>query len=392
MTARRQPVFSAAALRYKSSPAHPFRNATLKHTLSLVVLTFGLVASALGQSRQVVHVYNWSDYIAPTVLQAFTAETGIRVVYDVYDSNEILEAKLLTGRSGYDVVFPTARPFAARQVAAGAYRPLDRSLLPNLEHLEAGLMADLATIDPDNRHLLPYMWGTTGIGLVEEAVRARLGDDFELDTWDLIFDPAVASKLAGCGIAILDAALDALPAALFWQGLDPSRQDQDDVEAATRAFLGARPHVRYFHSSQYINDLANGDICVAMGYSGDVLQAAARAEETNRSHTVRYVIPREGAMIWTDVIAIPRDAPHPEAAHAFIDYLLRPEVIAEISNYVSYANANSAATELLDESIREDRGIYPGEEVRAKLRSMRLLTPVELRERTRAWTRIRRGR
>lgn len=364
----------------------------MKHTLSLVALIFGLVASAVGQSRQVVHVYNWSDYIAPSVLEAFTAETGIRVVYDVYDSNEILEAKLLTGSSGYDVVFPTARPFAARQVTAGAYRPLDRSLLPNLVHLEATLMADLASIDPGNTHLLPYMWGTTGIGLVEEAVRARLGDDVALDSWDLIFDPSIAARLADCGIAILDAALDGLPAALFWLGLDPSQVEQDDVEAATRAFLGARPHIRYFHSSQYINDLANGDICAAMGYSGDVIQAAARAEETNRSHTVRYVIPREGALIWTDVMAIPRDAPHPQAAHAFIDYLLRPEVIAEISNYVAYANGNSAATELLDASIRDDQGIYPSDAVRAKLRSMRLLTPVELRERTRAWTRIRRGR
>lgn len=361
-------------------------------TLSLAVLAVGLFASLSGHTRQVVHVYNWNDYIAPSVLEAFTAETGIRVVYDVYDSNEILEAKLLTGRSGYDVVFPTARPFAARQVAAGAYQPLDRSLLPNLRHLEPALMADLAEIDPDNAHLLPYMWGTTGIGFVEEAVRSRLGDDVELDTWGLIFDPAVASRLAGCGIAVLDAALDGLPAALFWLGNDPSLPEQDDVEAATRTFLAVRAHLRYFHSSQYINDLANGDICVAMGYSGDVIQAAARAEEAGRPHRVRYVIPREGALIWTDTMAIPRDAPHPEAAHAFIDFLLRPEVIAEVSNYVAYANGNRAATELLDEAIREDRGIYPSDEVRANLRSMRVLTPQELRERTRAWTRIRRGR
>ncbi len=364
----------------------------MNRTLSLVVLVIVMFAGLQGHARQVVHVYNWSDYIAPSVLAAFTAETGIRVVYDVYDSNEILEAKLLTGRSGYDVVFPTARPFAARQVAAGAYRPLDRSLLPNLGNLDPALMADLADIDPDNRHLLPYMWGTTGIGFVEEAVRARLGDDVELDTWALIFDPEIASQLAGCGIAVLDAALDGLPAALFWLGKDPSDAAQDDVEAATRAFLGARPHLRYFHSSQYINDLANGDICVAMGYSGDVIQAAARAEEAGRSHTVRYVIPREGALIWTDVIAIPRDAPHPEAAHAFIDFLLRPEVIAEVSNYVAYANGNREATALLDASIRDDRGIYPSDEVRANLRSMRVLTPAEIRERTRAWTRIRRGR
>lgn len=373
--------------------SHPLlRIPILKTALALVLLTCGLLISGLTHGRAVVHVYNWSDYITPEALAAFTAETGIRVVYDVYDSNEILEAKLLTGRSGYDVVFPTARPFAARQVTAGAYRPLDRRLLPNLKHLDPALLADLAEIDPDNAHLLPYMWGTTGIGVVEEAVRARLGADVDLDTWGLIFDPAMAGKLADCGIAVLDAALDGLPAALFWLGKDPSLAADDDVEAATQAFLGARPYIRYFHSSQYINDLANGDICVAMGYSGDVLQAAARAEETGRPHRVRYFIPREGALIWTDVMAIPRDAPHPEAAHAFINFLLRPDVIAEISNYVAYANGNLAATDLLDPEIREDRGIYPSDEVRSRLRSMRLLTPAELRERTRAWTRIRRGR
>ena len=358
--------------------------------LGVCLLSSSLLANPA--TRQVVHVYNWSDYIAPSVIADFTRATGIRVVYDVYDSNEILEAKLLTGSSGYDVVFPTARPFGARQVAAGAYRPVDRSKLSHLHHLEGRHLAALKDIDPGNAHLLPYMWGTSGIGINEEAVRARLGDDLPLDSWSLIFDPAIAAKLADCGIAILDAALDGLPAALFWLGKDPSIAADSDVEAATRAFLAVRPFIRYFHSSQYINDLANGDICVAMGYSGDIIQAASRAEEVGKAHTVRYLIPREGAIIWTDVMAIPRDAPHPEAAHAFIDWLLRPEVIAEVSNHVAYANANGDATALLDAAVRDDRGIYPDEEVLANLRAMRLLTPAELREHTRAWTRIRRGR
>lgn len=340
----------------------------------------------------VVNVYNWSDYITESALEGFTRETGIRVVYDVYDSNEVLEAKLLTGRSGYDVVFPTARPFAARHIAADIYRPLDRAQLPHHEHLSDDLLASLADIDPGNAHLVPYMWGTTGIGYVEEAVRARLGDDMPLDTWSLLFDPLLASRLADCGIAVLDAPEEALPPALIWLGRPGDAVGREDLSAATDAYLAVRPHIRYFHNSQYINDLANGDICLAVGYSGDVLQAADRASEADNGVTVKYLIPREGAQTWMDTMAIPADAPNPASAHAFIDWLLRPEVIADVSNFVAYANANDDATPLVDASISGNPGIYPSSETRARLTVSRAFTQAELRERTRAWARIRRGR
>lgn len=356
------------------------------------VLLLTVPTSPAAAPAKVVNVYNWSDYITEAALAEFTATTGIEVVYDVYDSNEVLEAKLLTGNSGYDVVFPTARPFAARQIAAGVYRPLERSKLPNHEHLAEDLLAQLSDIDPGNAHLVPYMWGTTGIGYVEEAVRARLGDEMPLDSWDLIFDPEIAAKLADCGIAILDAPEETLPPALIWLGSKGDAVDRDDLGAAVDAYLGVRPHIRYFHNSQYINDLANGDICIAMGYSGDVLQAADRAAEADNGVTVKYVIPREGAFTWVDNMAIPKDAPHPAAAHAFIDFLMRPEVIAGISDYVSYANANDDATALMDPSIVGDPGIYPAAETRAKLSVSRMLDQRELRLRTRAWSTIRRGR
>lgn len=359
----------------------------------LFVLSTTLTGPALN-AADAVNVYNWSDYIAESALEGFTRETGIEVVYDVYDSNEVLEAKLLTGRSGYDVVFPTARPFAARHIAADSdiYRSLDRAQLPHHRHLSEDLLASLADIDPGNAHLVPYMWGTTGIGYVEEAVRARLGDDMPLDTWSLLFDPKIAARLADCGIAVLDAPEEALPPALIWLGRPGDAVGQEDLAAATDAYLAVRPHIRYFHNSQYINDLANGDICLAVGYSGDVLQAADRAREADNGVTVKYLIPREGAQTWMDTMAIPADARNPAAAHAFIDWLMRPEVIAEVSDVVAYANANDAATPLVDATITGNPGIYPPAATRARLTVSRAFTQAELRTRTRAWARIRRGR
>lgn len=356
---------------------------------ALLALSFPLCQAA--DAERTVNVYNWSDYITESALADFTKATGIRVVYDVYDSNEVLEAKLLTGNSGYDVVFPTARPYAARQIAAGVYRELDRSLLPNYHHLAKDILASLADIDPGNAHLVPYMWGTTGIGYVEEAVRKRLGPDVPLDSWSLIFDPAISAKLADCGIAVLDAPEETLPPALIWLGRPGDATDAKDLDAAVKAWLAVRPNIRYFHNSQYINDLANGDICIALGFSGDILQAADRAAEAGNGVTVKYVIPKEGAFTWTDNMAIPKDAPHPAEAHAFIDWMMRPEVIAGVSDFVSYANANDDATALLDPSISGNPGIYPPPATRAKLSVSKTLNQQELRARTRAWARIRRG-
>jgi putrescine transport system substrate-binding protein len=357
------------------------------------MLALGLMTSLGVHAEQpVVHVYNWSDYIAEDTLANFEAATGIKPVYDVYDSNETLEAKLLAGRSGYDVVFPSAQPFAQRHIEAGVYAELDTGKLPNLEHADADIMQQLATVDPDNKHLVPYMWGTTGLGVNATQVRERLGEDHPLDSWAMVFDPAQAAKLADCGIAFLDDEQEAFAAVLLYLGKDPNSSDPADLKLAEETFRAIRPFIKYFHSSQYINDLANGDICVAHGYSGDVLQARDRADEAGNGIEVAYLIPKEGAILWTDVMAIPKDAPHVEAAHAFIDYLLRPEVIADITNYVAYANANRDATALVDEEIRNDPGIYPPAAVKARLATAKPLPRAQQRIRVRSWTSIKTGK
>jgi putrescine transport system substrate-binding protein len=350
------------------------------------------LAACSPSDQPVVHVYNWSDYIADSVIERFEEQTGIRVVYDVYDANEILEAKLLAGRSGYDVIFPTAHPFAERHIQAGLYRPLDFDLLPNREHLDPILMQKLDSVDPGNRHTVPYMWGTTGIGYNVEKVTSILGEDTALDTWSLLFDPEIAGQLADCGIALLDDEGEAIAAALLHLGLDPNTTDPADIEAAAEAFLQIRPYVRYFHASKYINDLANGDICVAHGYSGDVIQARDRAEEVGRGVEIEYVIPQEGAVLWFDLMAIPADAPHPENAHAFINFLLVPENIAEITNEVAYANANLAATPWVDPEIRDDPGVYPTGELRERLVTLNPVPDDIQRTRVRSWTQIKTGR
>lgn len=340
---------------------------------------------------KVVHVYNWSDYVAEDTVAKFTAETGINVVYDVYDANEILEAKLMTGGSGYDVVFPSARPFAQRQIAANVYAPLDKGKLANWKNLDATLLAGLQDVDPGNAHVAPYMWGTTGLGINVAKVKEALGEDVGRDSWALLFDPKNAAKLAKCGISVLDDEQEAFGAALLWLGRDPNGHGSDETDTVKAAFAAIRPHVRYFNSSKYIDDLANGDLCLAMGYSGDVFQARDRAEEAGNGVELDFVIPKEGALRWFDLMAIPKDAPHPGNAHAFIDYLLRPDVIAPISDYVGYANANSAATALLDPELSGNPGVYPAPEVVAKLVDPKSLPETLQRERVRAWTSIKSG-
>ena len=349
-----------------------------------------IIAQAGAAQAEVVNVFNWSDYITDEVLERFTAETGITVNYDVYDSNDTLEARLLAGSSGFDVVVPTAT-FLQRQIAAGVYQPLDRDLLPNWDNMDPDLMAAAASHDPGNEHATIYMWGTTGIGYNIDMVAERLGEDFEVDTWAMVFDPEVASQLADCGISWLDSPTDMYPAAFAWMGLDPQSTDTADFEAATEMMQAVRPHVRYFHSSQYISDLANGEICVAVGWSGDVLQAAERADEADRGVNVWYAIPREGAMQWFDMLAIPADAPNPENAHAFINFMMDPAAAADITNYVWFPNANAAAFELVDEDIRTDPAIYPTDEVTETLFTGVTYGGQTDRIVTRLWTRVRTG-
>lgn len=348
-------------------------------------------AAAPKAEARVVHVYNWSDYVAEDTIAKFEAATGIKVVYDVYDSNEMLEAKLMTGGSGYDVVFPSARPFAQRQVAAKAYAPLDKAALPGLANIDPVLLEGLTDVDPGNAHVVPYMWGTTGIGINVAKVKAALGEDAPLDSWSLIFDPANAAKLASCGISLLDDEQEAFGAGLLYLGRDPNANAGDETDAVKKLYAAIRSHVRYFNSSKYIDDLANGDLCVAMGYSGDVFQARDRASEAENGVEIDYIIPKEGAVRWIDLMAIPKDAPHPNNAHAFINYLLQPEVIAAVSNFVGYANPNIPSIELLDEEISGNPGIYPPHDVMVKLVDPVSLPETLQRERVRSWTSIKSG-
>ena len=352
-----------------------------------MALSLSLTAGAEDQ----LHIYNWSDYIAEDTIASFEKQTGIKVTYDVYDSNEILEAKLLAGRSGYDLVFPTARPFADRHIKAGIYQPLDKKKLSRYANLDPMILKSLSDIDPDNQYLVPYMWGTTGIGFNIDKVQAILGDQTPKDSWRLLFDPEIVKKLAECGVSLMDDPIEVFVAARAYLGKPTDDFSQKAIDEAAQAVSAVRPFIRYFHSSQYINDLANGDLCVAQGYSGDVLQARDRAREAGNNVRIGYVAPAEGAVVWTDVMAIPADAPDPGAAHQFIDYLLNPKVIASISNYVSYANANAKATEFVDEAIRNDPGIYPPPSTRERFIVLKTPSESAMRALNRAWTRVKTG-
>jgi len=340
--------------------------------------------------EKVLNVYNWSDYIDPKVVAAFEKQTGIKVRYDVFDSNEVLETKLLTGHSGYDVVVPSAY-FLERQIKAGVVRKLDKSKLPNLVNLDPDLMRSAAGHDPGNQYAVVYMWGTTGIGYDEAKVRAIM-PDAPLDSWRFIFDPAVLARFKGCGISVLEDPTDMVATALVYLGKDPNSQSEADLKLAAQTLFAIRPYIRIISSSQYIDGLANGDICVAVGYSGDVMQARERAEEAGKGLQIRYSIPKEGALMWFDTLAIPADAEHPDNAHAFIDFLMRPEIAAANSNFVKFANANAKATPLLDESLRDDPNLYPTPQVKAGLRPNLTKSAEFTRQLNRAWTRFATGR
>ncbi len=350
----------------------------------------GAVAGAAQAQEKVLHVYNWSDYIAEDTLENFQKATGIKVVYDVFDSNETLEAKLLSGGSGYDVVVPSNQ-FLAKQIKAGVFQPLDKSKLPNWKNLNPDLMKALENADPGNKYAFPYLWGTTGIGYNPEKVKAALGVD-TIDSWDVLFKPENMEKLKSCGVSMLDAPDEVYAAALHYQGLNPNPTSVEDVKKAEDLLMKVRPYITYFHSSKYISDLANGDICVALGWSGDVFQAQARAEEAKNNVPVAYTIPKEGAATFFDMMAIPADAKNVEAAHVFLNYILTPEVIAPISDYVAYPNGNSAATPLVSEEVRNNPGIYPTEEASKKLYTFSELTPAVQRAITRSWTKVKSGR
>jgi len=361
--------------------------------LSFVVCAAALLAAgaAAGQEEKLLNIYNWSDYIAENTVPDFVKETGIKTNYDVYDANEVLEAKLLAGHSGYDLVVPSAIPYLARQASSGVYLKLDKSKLKNYGNLDPQILAAAANADPGNQFGVPYMWGTTGFGYNVAKVKELLGDKAPTDSSALLFDPANAKKLAACGISVLDSAQELFPAALAYLHRDPMSRDQADLDRAVAVLDAIRPYIRKFHSSEYINDLANGDLCLAWGYSGDIVQAKGRAEDAKNGIEIAYTIPKEGAMIWIDMMAIPADAPHPGNALRFIDYILRPKVVAAISNAVAYANPNQAATKLVDKALTSDPNVYPPPAVRARLFFDKPVTPEYERLRTRAWTKIKTG-
>jgi putrescine transport system substrate-binding protein len=355
-----------------------------------VTMTAALIFGASAKAEdKVVNVYNWSDYIDSTILEDFTKETGIKVVYDVFDSNEILETKLLAGGSGYDVVVPTG-PFLARQISAGVFMKLDKSKLPNLTNMWPDVMARLAKYDPGNEYAVNYMWGTTGIGYNVAKVKAALGD-VPIDSWDILFKPENAAKLKDCGISILDASDETFAIAMNYLGKDGDSKATADLEAGGEVFTKIRPSIRTFNSSAYIDELANGDSCVALGWSGDVLQAKSRAEEAKNGVEIKYVIPKEGTYMWFDNLAIPADAKHVDEAHAFINYLMKPEVIAKASNYVQYANGNLASQKFIDPTVLNNPAVYPTAETVKKLFTISPYGPKEQRVLNRLWTTIKTG-
>ncbi|OBY25935.1 polyamine ABC transporter substrate-binding protein [Leisingera sp. JC1] len=360
---------------------------TLKTMTMTAVVAIGAAAAATAEE---VRVYNWSDYIDEGLLEKFEKETGIDLIYDVFDSNEVLETKMLAGGSGYDVVVPTGS-FMARQIQAGAFQKLDPSKLPNKGNMWDAIEERTGKYDPGNEYSINYMWGTTGIGVNVAKVKEVLGDDAPIDSLELVFNPANMEKLSSCGVHFLDAPDEMIPAALKYIGEDPNSMDADVVAKAEPVLMGVRPYITKFHSSEYINALANGDICVAFGWSGDILQARDRAAEADNGVEIEYNAPKEGALMWFDQMTIPVDAPNPEGAHKFLNFIMDAQNMAAASNYVYYANGNKASQEFLEEDVIGDPAIYPNEETVQNLYIKEGYPPKVQRTATRMWTKIKSG-
>lgn len=357
------------------------------HALTLTAI---LALGGTAAFAEEVKVYNWSDYIDEDLLTKFEEETGIDLIYDVFDSNEVLETKMLAGGSGYDVVVPTGT-FLQRQITAGAFQKLDKDKLPNLVNMWDLIQNRTEQYDPGNAYSINYMWGTTGIGVNVDKVAEVLGDDAPTDSLDLIFKPENMEKLASCGVHFLDAPAETVPMALKYIGEDPNSHDPDVIAMIEDVYTPIRPYVQKFHNSEYINALANGDICVAMGWSGDILQARDRAVEAGNGVTIAYHAPREGAQMWFDQMAIPVDAPNPDGAHKFLNFIMDPENAAAASNYVYYASGNKAAQAYLNDDVINDPAIYPDEETLNNLFTTTPYPPKVQRVVTRLWTKIKSG-
>jgi putrescine transport system substrate-binding protein len=349
----------------------------------------GAAAAGAAGKAGVLNLYIWSDYLATDTLSNFEKQTGIKVHVAYFDANETLETKLLAGSSGYDVVVPTASYFE-RQIKAGVYLTLDKSKLPNLKNMDPQLMSKVALHDPDNAHGIIYMWGSNGIGFNAKMIKALM-PDAPLDSWRMVFDPAVASKVAKCGISVLDSPAEMMRAVYSYMGKDPNSQRAEDLAAADAILSKVRPYIRNINSSEYIEALANGDLCLSVGYNGDVMQARDRAREANKGIDIDYAVPKEGSILWFDMLAIPKDAPNPESAYAYLNYIMTPQVIADISNFKRYANGNAASQRLVLPSVKDDPRIYPPPEQRQKLAVQLADSADQTRAITRVWQKFKTG-
>jgi putrescine transport system substrate-binding protein len=367
------------------------RSTCLAPVAASILVAVAVAASAQTNKERIVNVYNWTDYVGPTILADFSKETGIKVRYDTFDSNDTLETKLLAGKSGYDVVVPTAY-FLERQIKAGIFQKLDKSKLPNLVNLWPEVTQRLAKYDPGNQYAVNYMWGTVGIGYNVKKVREALGADAKIDSWDYVFKPETLAKLRDCGVFMLDSSDDILPAALHYLGLDPNTTKEADLQKAADLVTKIRPSVRKFHSSEYVNGLATGEVCFAVGFSGDIKQAQKRAAEAKNGVQIAYAIPKEGAQLWFDNLAIPKDAKNSAEALELINYLQKPEVAAKNSSFISYANGNLASQKFIDKTVLDDKTIFPDEATMAKFYTINAKDPKTERVMNRLWTRIKTGK
>ena len=341
-------------------------------------------AVAADTNKGEVSIFNWSDYIEESILKDFEKDTGIKIIYDVFDSDEILEAKLLAGKSGYDIVFPSSS-FMGRQIQARLFQKLQKNKLPNKKYIWDFVAKHLETYDPGNQYSVNYMWGTTGLGINKEKIK-EIVPDAPMDSWALIFDPKYAKKIAKCGIYILDVPDEIVPAVLAYEGKDPATHDKVALLETKKILDSIRPYIKQFSNFSYIDALANGDICLAVGYSGDIIQAGDRAIEANNGVKISYVIPKEGAQLWFDQMVIPADAPNPDNAHVFINYMMNPKIIAKASNYVFYANGIKDSIPLIDKAITEDKTIYPDQATFDKLFTKVLYQPKLQKSINRMWT------
>ena len=357
--------------------------------LLLLAMLF-IARAAHAQEERLLNVYNWTDYIDPAALKRFAKETGVKLNYDVYDSLETLEAKLLTGHSGYDIVVPSDEPSFSRLIRAGALAPIDHASVPNWRNLDPALMQRVARADPGNAHGAIYLFGSTGLGIEPDKIRA-LAPDAVLDSWDLLFKPENARRLASCGIVMLDSEIDVIPSVLHYLGKSPDSTDPGDLAAVEQVLMRIRPYIRNFASGGTLEALAAGEVCLALDYSGDVAQAAARAAEAHRGITVRFVVPKEGAQIGFDMLAIPADAPHRDDALKFINYLLQPDVMAGITNTVRYPNAVPASRAMIRPDLLSDPAVYPTPEAMAHLFQIGPVPLAAERARTRMWARVKAG-